>query len=438
MTSTKHAYFVVNETLQLYRDGGSPCWAASLDATKAFDRLWRSGLFYKLIDKIPDVIWRILFLYYKSSKGMIKQGNSISKAFAIEEGVKQGGIISPLLFNFFINDLLSQCLELNIGAKVGELNVCVIAYCDDLILLSPIKSHLRKLLSVCDEFAIKWKLQFNPLKSLIYCTDNNRLQESNFLIGGGNLKPVTDFEYLGLPIGNKTYINNFFEEKFRSVEKAFFTIRRVGIHKGFWFPNTLGFIYKQYCQSIFNYGLELISLSGSLLKQLDKRQSLILKMTLNLSKFSRSTPLLEALRVSSIEQLYFKHKFLFLSQLRKNWIPNTLFEYLKSIKRTRNKLSYISQLKCLNNVIGVNAETCESKQAFEKLSNKFSCGNLGLVHSVRTALGDPAGGSILRLLLRVEFGPSSGDAEPDKPPDTCAMMTDALWGGSTLLYGGVS
>lgn len=70
---------------------------------------------------------------------------------------------------------------------------------------------------------------------------------------------------------------------------------------------------------------------------------------------------------------------------------------------------------------------------FEKLSNKFSCGNLGLAHSVQTALGDPAGGNILRLLLRVEFSSSSGDAELDNPPDTCTMMTDDLWDESSRL-----
>ena len=56
LTSTKHAYFVVNETLQHYRDGKSRCWAVALDATKAFDRRWRKELFFKLIDKVPDII----------------------------------------------------------------------------------------------------------------------------------------------------------------------------------------------------------------------------------------------------------------------------------------------------------------------------------------------------------------------------------------------
>ena len=51
-TSCKHAYFVANETIQFFTSGKSSLNLVSLDATKAFDKLWRAGLFYKLKDKI--------------------------------------------------------------------------------------------------------------------------------------------------------------------------------------------------------------------------------------------------------------------------------------------------------------------------------------------------------------------------------------------------
>lgn len=63
-TSCKHAYFVVNGTINYYNSGGSTVHLASLDATKAFDKLWRAGLFYKLKYKIKPSIWRILASYY--------------------------------------------------------------------------------------------------------------------------------------------------------------------------------------------------------------------------------------------------------------------------------------------------------------------------------------------------------------------------------------
>ena len=48
-----------------------------------------------------------------------------SERFQIRCGVKQGGIIYPLLFNVYINDLIEECLSKNIGALYNKYNVCI-------------------------------------------------------------------------------------------------------------------------------------------------------------------------------------------------------------------------------------------------------------------------------------------------------------------------
>jgi hypothetical protein len=56
-TSCKHAYYLVNETIIYYTSGNSPVHIISLDASKAFDKLWRAGLFFKLINKLEPPLW---------------------------------------------------------------------------------------------------------------------------------------------------------------------------------------------------------------------------------------------------------------------------------------------------------------------------------------------------------------------------------------------
>ncbi len=404
-TSTKHAFFVVNETLLHYKNGGGQCWAAALDATKAFDRVWRDGMFHKLNGRIPDVIWRILFEYYKTSEGIVKLGDDFSRKFVIQEGVKQGGIISPMLFNFFINDLIEQCVNANIGAVIGSNNVSVIAYCDDLILLSPLKSHLRELLEICEKYAYDWKIRFNPSKSTLYCTNSVMLSEVDFSLSGGLLRKVENFEYLGLPIGSRKYVDEFYDTKFRSVEKSFFSIRRIGLHKGFLDPGCLSFVYRQFCQSIFLYGLELVHLSKGLLRHLESRQSLILKMALGLSKFSRSRPLIEAMDVSPLLELYYKFKYLFLGQVKTNRLTASVFLELRIMKPKRGiSDSYLGQLGELSSILGRCPETLGKKELLVRIKSKFGCENQGLVDSVRSALETPGSGNLLGLLLRVDYG----------------------------------
>ena len=132
---------------------------AALDAEQAFDKIWRDGLFYKLMTKMSYPLWMLLKKYYDSSKGCILLDNNLSECFLISCGVKQGGIISSFLFNVYINDLLAECISLNIGAMISNINMCIISYADDIILLSQSDAQLQTLLDTW--FAVDTRLSRN-------------------------------------------------------------------------------------------------------------------------------------------------------------------------------------------------------------------------------------------------------------------------------------
>jgi len=58
----------------------------SPDATHAFDKLWRDGLFFKLKDKINSCLWRIIVSHYNNSKIIVKMGAEKSQAYRTTEG----------------------------------------------------------------------------------------------------------------------------------------------------------------------------------------------------------------------------------------------------------------------------------------------------------------------------------------------------------------
>lgn len=384
-TSCKHAYFVANETINYFMSQKTSMHIASLDASKAFDKLWRAGLFYKLRDKIPVEYWRAIKSYYNESQIVVKLNNEKSDIYTTTEGVKQGSILSGFMFNFFIDDLLRESLNYQIGAKMGEKNLSAIAYCDDIMLLSPSVTHLKKLIKISENYAAKWKITFNSNKSIYYCNDpciksNNIIKMDNTL-----LNKEDGFIYLGLPIGNNEYKEDFIENKFKKTERSFYSLYKLGCKPYALCPRTIAFIYKQFCQSIFKYGLEVLFLSNKKIDNFNIRQNILIKQAIGISKYTRTKPLFQILKIESIMQLYCKHKIYFIKQLKKNSLTNEIYDWLDSKyieKKTKpSKNSFVAQIKIVSQVIKCHC-LINLTETLNKIEKLFFITNNGLLDTI--------------------------------------------------------
>ena len=341
-TSCKSAYFVVNETLNHYKDSNSNCHAVSLDAAKAFDKLWRDGLFFKLIPWTEPGIWRLLYRYYNESFVMVILDDFKSDVFKISEGVKQGGILSSFLFNFFMDGLLEKLLKLKVGTILGKINTSVIAYRDDIILLAALSSHMQLLLDNCLEYANDWKLSFNPSKSHSFSLKPGGCALSL----DGSLFPKSDgFVYLGLPVGNMNFVEKFYSNRMSKCERALYSLKSIGCSPQKLHPYAIAFIFKQFCQSIFKFGLEFVYLRKTFLNSLNIRQNLLLKNILGIRHKARFKPLLNELCVEQINLVYAKHKIFGWKQCMKNQMTSSIYSFLLSCKsQVKNNFSFTKQL----------------------------------------------------------------------------------------------
>ena len=113
---TDMCVFTLKQIIEYYRGLGSPVFVCFLDASKAFDRVNHWALFSKLIDrKVPLYLVRFLFFWYKNQRMCVRWGAILSPYFSVTNGVRQGSLLSPYLFNLYIDDL---SVRLN-NAKVG-------------------------------------------------------------------------------------------------------------------------------------------------------------------------------------------------------------------------------------------------------------------------------------------------------------------------------
>ena len=112
---------MVNETIQYYTEnGGNPVYLLLLGATKAFDEVLYKVLFDVLLDKkVCHRIVNLLYYMYSNQQCHVKWGDAASDSFGISNGVKQGGVISPLLFSLYIDELFLLLKESGMGCHQG-------------------------------------------------------------------------------------------------------------------------------------------------------------------------------------------------------------------------------------------------------------------------------------------------------------------------------
>ena len=138
--------------------------------SKAFDLVDHGLLFQLLLERnLPCSVTRFLLQWYSSQQLQIRWNGILSSPFPVSNGVRQGGVLSPILFTVYIDELLQRLQNLGVGCHWDGLFVGCLCYADDLALLAPSAGALRKMLQVCSDFATERNLSFNAEKTQLIC-----------------------------------------------------------------------------------------------------------------------------------------------------------------------------------------------------------------------------------------------------------------------------
>ena len=178
---------------------GKKTFMAFLDFRKAFDTVWREGLLLAAWNSgLRGRIWRLIDALYDNVQAQVKFGDIETDFFDVSVGVKQGCVLSPVLFSIFINEFTKVLKKHDIGVRIH--NVCVgsLFWADDIVLIANDESELNIMLSLAAEFATNWQLQFNHSKSNVLIVGQRINNTKLWKLGNKQISEVDSYKYLGI------------------------------------------------------------------------------------------------------------------------------------------------------------------------------------------------------------------------------------------------
>ena len=199
--STTDAIFVLNAIIQKVLKEKGRLFCAFVDLKKAFDSVYLNGLWFKLYKLgINAKMLRIIKDMYNEVKVCVKGCNSYSDFFECALGLKQGEVISPILFSFFVEDLeLFLQDDQNSGLSLDAVTFILMLFADDMVVLGKDKDDLQRSLNLLEKYCDKWGLTVNTEKTKIMVFRNKGGLRNNeiWTYKGMPLEVVNDFNYLG-------------------------------------------------------------------------------------------------------------------------------------------------------------------------------------------------------------------------------------------------
>ncbi|GFX50723.1 RNA-directed DNA polymerase from mobile element jockey [Trichonephila clavipes] len=158
--STSHQLLRVVEYIKDAIDRNQHVAAVFLDIQKAFDRVWHTGLLFKLITyKIPPPLILLLKSYISERSFTVRINRTFSQTRPAKAGIAQGSILGPVLFNLYVNDII----------KTTNTMICM--YADDTAILSrhynpnTLTQSINEHLAHLEIWFSVWKIAINTSKT---------------------------------------------------------------------------------------------------------------------------------------------------------------------------------------------------------------------------------------------------------------------------------
>jgi hypothetical protein len=174
-------------------------WAGFLDIRGAYDSVHRDLLWHKLhCLGMPDKLIRVLRATYAFPMANVRSAGVTSAPFTTGMGLRQGSVSSPILYNLFVNEIVTLLKGTTEGVQLGDSTIQILLYADDMTLLADSEEDLQLLFDKVVEISVEWGFSFNAAKSAVVPFGSEARSKMEWKLGTEFIKELNQYNYLGI------------------------------------------------------------------------------------------------------------------------------------------------------------------------------------------------------------------------------------------------
>lgn len=212
--------------------GKARLFSCFVDFKSAFDTIPRKALLYKLLKMdIGGNLLNTIKSMYSEVFFRVKLPGGLTESFSSIRGVKQGCVLSPLLFNLFVGDLPAIFDQTCDPVSLHNTDISCLMFADDLVILSTTSTGLQTALDKLDSYCTKWGLclNMNKTKVMIFNKSGHLLKNYRFTINNQPIEIATSYMYLGIVFSICGSFTKAVEHLLNQANKALFKLKQKDI-----------------------------------------------------------------------------------------------------------------------------------------------------------------------------------------------------------------
>ena len=306
-----------------------------IDLAKAYDSIPHEYLWAKMEDLgIDKKFIKIVKQVYSDSSVQVLVNGHLTDHIKLEQGIKQGCILSPLLFALYISGMGHTLEKSPLGCKIFNTIISALLYVDDLILIGANKESLSSLLTITQAHLEWLGMNINCDKSNIMTIldlmdQPLRDSDGNLL---GLLKIVTTYKYLGVHV-NMGKAGAMFQDAIKKKINQLKAImgQIISLADNSYSPIQVGLaLWKTCAIPALLHGIEIISVNRDNLKKLESIQHRFGSTLMGIAQSSTHVGVRKELGLQSISTLIYKRKLTYADRISKmddnTWVKKAYLE----------------------------------------------------------------------------------------------------------------